>query len=44
MRSPTKYTLAEGIREQAQKRVRDLLGKFVLYPQLDLAFLQKYFS
>ena len=37
--SQVKYTLAEGVVEQARKRVNALLGKFPLYPELDLEML-----
>ncbi len=41
--SKVKYEIANGIREEARRRVSDLLGRFVLYPQLDLDFLKKSF-
>ncbi|MDD5674250.1 MAG: glycine hydroxymethyltransferase [Chitinivibrionales bacterium] len=42
--SKTKYALAPHVKESARKRVHDLLRNFVLYPHLDLVFLQKYFG
>jgi glycine hydroxymethyltransferase len=43
-KSKAKYTLDDGVKESAKARVRKLLDGFVLYPELDLAFLQKHFS
>jgi glycine hydroxymethyltransferase len=42
--SKAKYTVDEGICEVAHGRVRDLLSRFPLYPNLDLEFLEKHFS
>jgi len=41
--SKVKYELAEEIKEEGHKRVQALLDKYVLYPEIDLAFLQKHF-
>ncbi|MBP5283341.1 MAG: glycine hydroxymethyltransferase, partial [Treponema sp.] len=38
-----KIDLDPAVKEAASKRVQDLLGKFVLYPELDLDFLKKEF-
>jgi glycine hydroxymethyltransferase len=42
--SKVKYAIADGVREEAQQRIGRLLGKYVLYPELDLDFLKKHFS
>lgn len=42
--SKVKYNLADEIKEEAHNRVNALLDKFVLYPELDLEFLQKHFG
>ncbi len=42
--SKAKYVLEPAAKEEAQKRVSDLLGKFPVYPELDLAFLQQEFA
>jgi glycine hydroxymethyltransferase len=39
-----KTVIDEGVKTNAQKRVKQLLGRFVLYPELDLAFLKENFS
>ena len=36
----SKYTLDEGIREQARGRVQTLLDRFPVYPGIDLDFLR----
>ncbi|MCL1884270.1 MAG: glycine hydroxymethyltransferase [Defluviitaleaceae bacterium] len=41
-KSKAKYTLADGVKENAHKRIRALLSKFVLYPEIDVEFLLKY--
>ncbi|MCX7711310.1 MAG: glycine hydroxymethyltransferase [Clostridia bacterium] len=41
--SKAKYVIDENIREEAITRVRALLGRFPVYPQLDLNFLEKHF-
>ena len=41
--SKNKAKAADEVMEEARKRVLDLLGRFVLYPELDLAFLEKEF-
>jgi glycine hydroxymethyltransferase len=38
-RSPAKYSIDDGVVEQASSRVRHLLDKFPLYPELDLELL-----
>jgi glycine hydroxymethyltransferase len=44
--TPTKneYNLCGEIKNRSRERVRRLLDKFVLYPELDGAFLQRYYS
>ncbi len=42
--SKAKYEVTDAIREQAQGRVRALLDRYPLYPQLDLEFLREHFS
>ena len=42
--SKTQYILAEDTRTEASARVKALLAKFVLYPELDLELLKKYFA
>ncbi|MHC4887803.1 MAG: glycine hydroxymethyltransferase [Planctomycetota bacterium] len=41
--SKAKYVIAGGADEEARKRVAALLGKFILYPELDLDFLKEQF-
>ena len=41
--SKNKAKAPDEVMEEARKRVLDLLGRFVLYPELDLAFLEKEF-
>ena len=41
--SKVKYELASGIGQEARRRVTDLLGRFLLYPELDLDFLKSAF-
>jgi glycine hydroxymethyltransferase len=41
--SKAKYTIDDGIMDQAKARVQKLLDAHVLYPELDLAFLQTHF-
>ncbi|MCH6257794.1 glycine hydroxymethyltransferase [Puniceicoccaceae bacterium K14] len=41
--SKVKFTITEGVSEEAKGRVKALLDKFVLYPEIDLAFLKKHF-
>ncbi len=41
--SKAKYTLDASVKEQAYQRVQDLLGLYLLYPELDLDFLMKSF-
>ena len=38
-----KYTIKEGALAEAHKRVADLLSGFVLYPEIDVPFLEKRF-
>jgi glycine hydroxymethyltransferase len=38
-----KIVIDESTREEAKKRVRGLLDRFVLYPELDIAFLKNHF-
>ncbi|MGB0722677.1 MAG: glycine hydroxymethyltransferase [Gammaproteobacteria bacterium] len=42
--SKAKYTLDDGVREQARARVKTLLDRFVLYPSLDLDFMIEHFG
>lgn len=42
--SKIKYVLDAGVKQQALARVKDLLGKYPVYPELDLGFLQKQFG
>jgi len=42
--SKTKHVIDEDVKQQAQARVKALLDKYPVYPQLDLAYLQKHFS
>jgi glycine hydroxymethyltransferase len=39
--SKAKYEISEEVKTQANQRVIDLLKKFPLYPELDLAWLKK---
>jgi glycine hydroxymethyltransferase len=41
--SKAKYILDEGIKTAAIKRIHALLAKYVLYPEIDVDFLKKYF-
>ena len=41
--SNVEYTLDPEVRKSASARVKALLGKFVLYPQMDLDFLRRHF-
>jgi glycine hydroxymethyltransferase len=41
--SKVKYTIKEQALSEAHKRVADLLSRFVLYPEIDVPFLQKRF-
>jgi glycine hydroxymethyltransferase len=41
--SKVKYTVKEQALADAHKRVADLLSRFVLYPEIDVPFLQKRF-
>ena len=41
--SNVEYTLDPEVRKSASARVKALLSKFVLYPQIDLDFLRKHF-
>jgi glycine hydroxymethyltransferase len=42
--SKAKWTIDEKIKKEAQLRVRNLLKKFPVYPELDLELLQKHFG
>ena len=42
--SKVKYKAADGVLEDARNRVKTLLDRYPLYPELDLQFLQKAFS
>jgi glycine hydroxymethyltransferase len=42
--SKAKYVLDESVKKQARTKVKKLLDKFPVYPQIDLEFLLKHFS
>lgn len=42
--SKAKYELDPAVVEEATKRVKALLSRFVLYPELDLEFMQEHFA
>ena len=42
--SKVKYTLADAARDEATARVKALLDRYPVYPELDLAFLQQHFG
>ncbi len=42
--SKAKYEITEGVQETAKTLVKALLDSFVLYPELDLAFLEEYYG
>jgi glycine hydroxymethyltransferase len=42
--SKAKYVLDANVKKQAKERVRALLSRYPVYPQLDLGFLQKHFG
>ena len=41
-KSKAKYTLDENLKTEAVQKVRKMLERFVLYPEIDLAFFDKY--
>ena len=41
--SKAQYVIDEKVAEKARGRVRDLLNKYPVYPEIDLGFLQEYF-
>lgn len=41
-KSKAKYILDEGVKVAAKERIAALLGRFVLYPEIDVAFLSRY--
>lgn len=41
--SKANYTVDDNVRNDAKKRVDDLLSRFPVYPELDLEFLKKHF-
>jgi len=41
--SKVKYDINAGVKEQVIKRVKTLLDRFPVYPELDLELLKKYF-
>ncbi|OQY45564.1 MAG: serine hydroxymethyltransferase [Anaerolineaceae bacterium 4572_78] len=43
-KSKAKYSLAESAKTEAVERVKTLLDKYPVYPQLDLTFLQEHFG
>jgi glycine hydroxymethyltransferase len=42
--SKAKYTIDDTARQEARDRITALLGRFPVYPELDLALLQEYFG
>lgn len=42
--SKAKYILPDDIKIESAKRVEKLLDKFVLYPEIDMEFIRKYFK
>ena len=42
--SKAKYAIDNKVKEKARARVKNLLDRYPVYPQLDLALLQKYFG
>ena len=40
--SKVKYEISSGIVKEARRRISELLGRFPLYPQLDLEFLKRF--
>jgi len=42
-KSKAKYTVNDAVKNEVQTRVKSLLGRFPVYPQLDLELLKKYF-
>jgi len=42
-KSKAKYTVSEAVKSEVHGRVKSLLGRFPVYPQLDLEFLKKNF-
>jgi glycine hydroxymethyltransferase len=42
-KSKAKYTVSEAVKSEVHARVKSLLGRFPVYPQLDLEFLKKNF-
>jgi len=42
--SKAKYVMEPGAKKEAQNRVSDLLKRYPVYPELDLAFLQQEFA
>ncbi|MCL1844483.1 MAG: glycine hydroxymethyltransferase [Defluviitaleaceae bacterium] len=41
-KSKAKFILDEGVKAAARERIHALLGKFVLYPEIDVEFLRKH--
>ena len=42
--SKARYILCDDVKQASIKRVNELLGRFVLYPEIDAEFLRKYFE
>ena len=42
--SKAKYEISEEVAAAAKQRVRDLLSRFPVYPELDLNFMQEHFQ
>jgi glycine hydroxymethyltransferase len=43
-KSKAKYALDQAIRDQARARVQDILVKYPVYPEIDVAYLQECFG
>ena len=43
-KSKAQYVLAQAARDEASARVRDVLVKYPVYPEVDLRFLREHFS
>jgi len=42
--SKARYTLDEGVKTDSIKRIKAILDRFVLYPEIDVEFFAKYFA
>ena len=43
-KSKAKYILDENVKAESIQKVKNILDKFVLYPEIDASFLRKYFT